>query len=104
MNPIRSAERVSCDASDNFVFQRSLLAYYKAAEIIGGRVLEIGTGSGYGVSILSASAEKVRHGGQVRLRAGFLEVSQRGVPPYECPAACEASKPAAWTSWCRFRS
>lgn len=49
---------MSCEASDNFVFQRSLLAYYKAAEIIGGRVLEIGTGSGYGVSILSASAEK----------------------------------------------
>lgn len=58
MNPIQSAERVSRDASDNFVFQRSLLAYCKAAEMISGRVLEIGTGSGYGVSILSSSAER----------------------------------------------
>lgn len=58
MSPIQSAERVSRDASDNFVFQRSLLAYSKAAGMIGGRVLEIGTGSGYGVSVLSASASE----------------------------------------------
>lgn len=54
---IQSAERVShSDASDNYVFQRSLLAYQKAAEIIGGNVLEIGTGSGYGVSIIAPHA------------------------------------------------
>ncbi len=51
---IQSAERVSQqDASDNYVFQRSQLAYYKAAEMVSGDVLEIGTGSGYGVSIIS---------------------------------------------------
>ena len=38
---LQTAERVSArDASDNFVFQRSILAYYKAAELVSGRVLE----------------------------------------------------------------
>ena len=40
-----TAERVSVEASDNYVFQRSLLAYHTAAQLIGGVVLEIGTGS-----------------------------------------------------------
>lgn len=54
---IQSAERVSPDdMSDNYVFQRSLLAYRKAAEIVSGDVLEIGTGSGYGIEILSPRA------------------------------------------------
>ena len=45
---LQTAERVSArDASDNFLFQRSILAYYKAAQIVSGRVLEIGTGMGY---------------------------------------------------------
>lgn len=51
MAVIHTAERVSRDVSDNFVFQRSLLAYHAAAERIGGEVLEIGTGSGYGVEV-----------------------------------------------------
>lgn len=51
---VQSAERVSHrDASDNYVFQRSILAYYKAAELVEGDVLEIGTGSGYGIDIIS---------------------------------------------------
>lgn len=51
MGKIISAERVSRDTSDNYVFQRSLLAYHAAAERIGGDVLEIGTGTGYGIEI-----------------------------------------------------
>ncbi|MCH5331245.1 MAG: class I SAM-dependent methyltransferase [Alistipes sp.] len=53
---IATAERVSLSASDNFVYQRSLLAYHKAAEIVSGDVLEIGTGTGYGVSIIAPKA------------------------------------------------
>ncbi len=53
MAKLNSAERVSREASDNFVFQRSLLAYHFAAERISGDVLEIGTGSGYGVEIIA---------------------------------------------------
>ena len=56
MAKIITAERVSRDQSDNYVFQRSLLAYHKAAEMIDGDVLEIGTGVGYGAEVLSPKA------------------------------------------------
>lgn len=58
MATITTAERVSVEASDNYVFQRSLLAYHYAAGIIGGDVLEIGTGTGYGVDILAPQCKK----------------------------------------------
>lgn len=58
MKKIVTAERVSRDPSDNFVFQRSLLAYHEAAKRIRGRVLEIGTGSGYGVEVIAPHAEE----------------------------------------------
>ncbi len=58
MSKIATAERVSRDPSDNFVYQRSRLAYKFASEQIGGRVLEIGTGSGYGVDIIAPHCTK----------------------------------------------
>ncbi len=58
MDKIVTAERVSVEPSDNFVYQRSRLAYHFAAERVEGRVLEIGTGSGYGVEILASKATK----------------------------------------------
>lgn len=54
---LKTAERVSRDVSDNFVFQRSKLAYVTARSYVSGRVLEIGTGTGYGVEILASAAE-----------------------------------------------
>lgn len=51
-----SAERVSLEVQNNYLFQRSIKAYYEAAGIISGKVLEIGTGSGYGVEIISGVA------------------------------------------------
>ena len=56
MSRIQTAERVSVEASDNFVFQRSLLAYHEAARRISGEVLEIGTGSGYGIEVIAPRA------------------------------------------------
>lgn len=53
-----TAERVSVEASDNYVFQRSLLAYHAAAERVSGVVLEIGTGSGYGIEVIAPHAER----------------------------------------------
>ncbi|MCM1041977.1 MAG: class I SAM-dependent methyltransferase [Bacteroides sp.] len=53
---IQTAERVSEEMSDNFVFQRSKLAYCLAAEKLQGKVLEIGTGMGYGARILAPRA------------------------------------------------
>ncbi len=58
MKALNTAERVSHrDPSDNFVFRRSLLAYREAAGRVGGNVLEIGTGSGYGVELISSAAD-----------------------------------------------
>lgn len=53
-----TAERVSIEASDNYVFQRSLLAYHTAAQLINGVVLEVGIGSGYGVNVISPRTDK----------------------------------------------
>lgn len=54
MKTMQSAERVShADASDNFVYRRSLLAYQEAARRVSGSVLEIGTGSGYGARVIA---------------------------------------------------
>lgn len=53
-----SAERVSLEVQNNYLFQRSIKAYYEAATYINGRVLEIGTGSGYGVEIISGVADE----------------------------------------------
>ena len=58
MSKIATAERVSLEKSDNFVFQRSVLAYHRAAELVEGDVLEIGTGSGYGVEIIAPKATR----------------------------------------------
>lgn len=55
---INTAERVSCEASDNYVFQRSRLAYHEAAKRISGDVLEIGTGTGYGIDIVAPYASR----------------------------------------------
>lgn len=54
---LKTAERVSREVSDNFVYQRSMLAYVEAAKLVEGRVLEIGTGTGYGVDIIAPNVE-----------------------------------------------
>lgn len=58
MSKLATAERVSLEKSDNFVFQRSLLAYHHAAELVEGDILEIGTGTGYGVEIVAPNATR----------------------------------------------
>ncbi len=58
MSKIATAERVSLEKSDNYVFQRSVLAYHRAAELVEGDILEIGTGSGYGVEVIAAKATR----------------------------------------------
>ena len=86
MATLKTAERVSRDASDNFVYQRSLLAYHAAAERIGGDVLEIGTGSGYGIEVVAPRAARFvtidKHAPAPELigRPG-VEFRQTTVPP-----------------------
>ena len=58
MSKIATAERVSLEKSDNFVFQRSLLAYHRASKIVEGDILEVGTGMGYGVEMIAPKATR----------------------------------------------
>ena len=58
MSKIATAERVSLEKSDNYVFQRSALAYHRAAELVEGDILEIGTGMGYGVEVIAPKATR----------------------------------------------
>lgn len=59
MKILQTAERVSHeDPSDNYVLQRSIFAYREAAQRVSGNVLEIGTGSGYGIEIISPQVDK----------------------------------------------
>ena len=86
MATINTAERVSAELSDNFVFQRSRLAYYAAAERISGRVLEIGTGSGYGIEIVAPHARQFvtvdKHApAEELIRLPNVEFRQCTVPP-----------------------
>ncbi len=56
---MQTAERVShTDISDNYVFQRSQLAYYEAKKIVSGDILEIGSGQGYGINIIAPKANR----------------------------------------------
>ncbi len=88
MSKMQTAERVSqTDPSDNYVFQRSLLAYHKAAELVSGNVLEIGTGSGYGAHVIAPRCDSFttidKHQGASDIvaeieNAGYMEMT---VPP-----------------------
>ncbi|MFT4095422.1 MAG: class I SAM-dependent methyltransferase [Niabella sp.] len=91
MKLIQTAERVSqVDASDNYVFQRSLLAYDEAARIVSGKVLEIGTGSGYGIEVIASKATKFvtidkfeneNIAGLVKTHSN-IEFRQMNIPPF----------------------
>ena len=87
---IQTAERVSqSDVSDNYVYQRSVLAYVEAAKRIHGNVLEIGTGSGYGVEMLSEKADSFltidkfasQAGTELSEKLDNVEFKQMNVPP-----------------------
>lgn len=89
MKSIITAERVSRDASDNFVFQRSLLAYYEAKERVEGDVLEIGTGTGYGIEVIAPSTIRFTtidkhiepHLREIESKIKGVEIKESTVPP-----------------------
>ena len=89
MAKLHTAERVSrTDASDNYVFQRSLLAYVYAAGRVSGKILEIGTGSGYGVEKIAPVAERFitidKHTPATELIESYdnVEFRKMKVPPF----------------------
>ncbi len=56
---MQTAERVSShDNSDNVIYQRHLVAYNTAKDLVHGKVLEVGCGEGYGVDILAPYANE----------------------------------------------
>jgi SAM-dependent methyltransferase len=88
-----TAERVSqTDASDNFVLARSVLAYREAAARVSGRVLEIGTGSGYGTEIIAPAAtslitiDKHEPRGAALHDLDNVEFRRAKVPPLDFPS------------------
>jgi SAM-dependent methyltransferase len=84
---IQTTERVgTAELSDNYVLQRSIFAYKQAAGRIGGNVLEIGTGTGYGITHIApyvstfTTVDKHSHGFPVgeHMNVSFV---QQEVPP-----------------------
>ncbi len=92
MKRLNTAERVSHrDPSDNFVYQRSLLAYREAASRVSGNILEIGTGSGYGVELISPYASTFvtvdKHQPNLDFgEYGNVNFQQMRVPPIDYPS------------------
>jgi len=87
MSSIQTAERVSAtDHSDNYVFQRSLIAYLEAAKIVGGDLLEIGSGEGYGIEHLGPKVNRYvavdKYPAQV-VTDSDVEFLQINVPPLD---------------------
>jgi|AntAceMinimDraft_17_1070374.scaffolds.fasta_scaffold47559_2 2-polyprenyl-3-methyl-5-hydroxy-6-metoxy-1,4-benzoquinol methylase len=59
MKIIQTAERTSeLKPSDNVIYHRHLIAYEEAAKSVKGKVLEIGSGQGYGIKILAPNSDK----------------------------------------------
>lgn len=84
-----TAERVSAtDHSDNYVLQRSIFAYLEAAKIVKGNVMEIGTGSGYGVKYIAPVVAKFVTIDKFVCDVDFktypnVEFKQQTVPPFQ---------------------
>ena len=88
MNTLHTAERVSStDYSDNYVYQRSLLAYLKASTLVSGKVLEIGTGDGYGIDIIAPhtsrflTIDKKKQLNSDRVNINNFDFLQMNIPP-----------------------
>ena len=85
---MQTAERVShTDLSDNYVFQRSLLAYLEAAKVVHGKVLEIGAGMGYGIEHIAPHADEYlaidKHYLDIDPKHSNVQFKQMNIPPFE---------------------
>ena len=88
MKVLQTAERVSHqDLSDNYVFQRSLLAYLEAAKMVSGDVLEIGAGEGYGIEHIAPKATSYltldKHPVHIDPKYTHVSFRQMNIPPLE---------------------
>ncbi|MEI6764336.1 MAG: class I SAM-dependent methyltransferase [Bacteroidota bacterium] len=83
---IQTAERNSGqELSDNVIHHRHLIAYNEAEKLIHGTVLEIGSGEGYGIRILSPKAQKYyaldKHPTPIEDESGKVIFRQAVIPP-----------------------
>ena len=88
MKVLQTAERVSHeDMSDNYVFQRSLLAYLEAANMVSGDVLEIGAGEGYGIEHIAPKTKTYltldKHPVYIDPKYSNVSFRQMNIPPLE---------------------
>ena len=86
MSIIQTAERSSGeDASENVIFQRHLIAYKKAAELVKKNILEIGCGEGYGIKELLPKVEKYicidKYESNINFKSDKLTFIKSEVPP-----------------------
>ena len=86
MSIIQTAERSSGeDASENVIFQRHLIAYKKAAELVKKNILEIGCGEGYGIKELLPKVEKYicidKYESNINFKSEKLTFIKSEVPP-----------------------
>jgi ubiquinone/menaquinone biosynthesis C-methylase UbiE len=89
MKLLQTAERVAHnDSSDHVIYQRSLLAYLESAKLVHGKVLEIGTGSGYGLKLIADKADQFvtidKHKTDFSLpdhEANKIQFVQMNIPP-----------------------
>lgn len=83
---IHTAERTTIqDASENPIFQRHLIAYHEAAARVSGKVLEIGCGEGYGISILAPNCSSYlgvdKFPTTISHKPDHVTILQMNVPP-----------------------
>lgn len=84
---MQTAERVSSfDGSDNVIFQRHLVAYHTATKHINGKLLEVGSGEGYGIPILIEHCNEYfaidKHPPKIKENYGSkLEFKEMNIPP-----------------------
>ena len=86
MSIIQTAERSSGeDASENVIFQRHMIAYKKAAELVKKNILEIGCGEGYGIKELLPKVEKYicidKYESNINYKSEKLTFIKSEVPP-----------------------
>lgn len=85
MKLFQTAERHSSQlASDHVMHQRHMIAYDQAAKLISGKVLEIGSGEGYGLKILAPLTEEYHAVDKFKTQleeTGSIRFYQMNVPP-----------------------
>ena len=91
---MQTAERISShDGSDNVIYQRHLVAYHTAANLVNGQLLEVGCGEGYGIPLLADKVQTYHALDKFKTNLNnwttqfkHLHFTQASVPPLPYPS------------------